>query len=137
MVSVEVGMRLVNDYQLINGLLVDAFVRDLLSFPAETEILSEAVYANSQTLDGRRFAEEFIRRRKLADKGQIPDPSSGSGGLMSFSPVNGGEGKNGGGGGWSEVAKKQGPSATTAAGSLKEEASSSFKVVAAKKKGKR
>ena len=121
-----------------NVLPVDAFVRDLLSFPAETEILSEAVYANSQTLDGRRFAEEFISRRKLADKGQIPDPSAGNGGPMSFSPVNGGEGKNGGGGGWSEVAKKQGPSSAAAAGvGTKEEVSSAFKVVAPKKKGKR
>ena len=102
-------------------------MRNLLQLPSEPEILSEAVYANSPTLDGRRFAEEFIRRRKLADKGVIPDtPTSGHTG---FSPSNGGESKSAGG--WSEVAKK-GP-----AGGSKEEPSSTFKVVAAKKKGKR
>ena len=59
-------------YVLI-GHVVDDFVQQLLFLPAEAEIISDSVYANSQTLDGRRFAEEFIRRRKLADKG-IVDP---------------------------------------------------------------
>ncbi|MCJ1400360.1 hypothetical protein MMC11_003565 [Xylographa trunciseda] len=104
---------------------VDDFVRNLLQLPSEPEILSEAVYANSPTLDGRRFAEEFIRRRKLADRGIIPDtPTS-----LGFSTSNGGEGKTGGG--WSEVAKK-GP-----ANGAKEEPASAFKVVATKKKGKK
>lgn len=88
--------------------------------PAEAEIISDSVYANSQTLDGRRFAEEFIRRRKLADKGII-DPVN----------VNALSGQNNGSGGWNEVAKK--------GSAHKEEDSSNtaFKVVAPRKKGKR
>jgi PERQ amino acid-rich with GYF domain-containing protein len=45
----------------------------LLLFPiepgaqrAETlEIIADSVYANSSTLDGRRFAQEFYTKRKL------------------------------------------------------------------------
>ena len=29
-----------------------------------SDIIAEAVYANSSTLDGRRFAADFISRRK-------------------------------------------------------------------------
>ncbi len=105
---------------------VDNFVQDLLSFPPDAEIISESVYANSPTLDGRRFAEEFIRRRKLADKGLVDSSSNTSTG---FSPVGTTENKSSGG--WSEVAKK-GPVNGT-----KEEPSSAFKVVAPKKKGKK
>ncbi len=98
--------------------------------PPELDIISDSIYASSQTLDGRRFAEEFIRRRKLADKGQIPSPSSGTG-ISGFgsSPSNAGESKSSGA--WSEVTKKGPPAAA------KEETNSAFKVVAAKKKGKR
>ncbi|MCJ1478111.1 hypothetical protein MMC13_006787 [Lambiella insularis] len=110
---------------LKSSINVDDFVRDILQFPSEPEILSEAVYANSQTLDGRRFAEEFIRRRKLADKGIVPEASAG----VAFSTSNGSESKAGGG--WSEVAKK-GPG-----NAAKDEPSSNFKVVVAKKKAKR
>lgn len=99
---------------------VDDFVQQLLLLPAEAEIISDSVYANSPTLDGRRFAEEFIRRRKLADKG-IVDPVSAT----AYSDQ-----KNGGG--WSEVAKK-GSSHTP----REEETNASFKVVAPRKKGKR
>lgn len=108
---------------ILTKYLVDDFVQNLVLLPPETEIISDSVYANSQTLDGRRFAEEFIRRRKLADKG-IVDPSANS-----PSPNTPSEPKSGGG--WSEIAKK-GPSNTA-----KEETNSAFKVVAAKKKGKR
>ena len=109
---------------------VDNFVQDLLQLPPEIEIIADCVYANSQTLDGRRIAEEFVRRRKLADKGVVePAVQSGGGG---GGVINGGEGGKvgGGGGGWSEVAKK-GPE-------RKEEgAAPGFKVVAGKKKGKK
>ena len=53
----------------------------LLSFPvnpdsATMEIISDAVYANSSTLDGRRFAEQFALKRKadagLSTKGKQP-----------------------------------------------------------------
>lgn len=41
----------------------------LLTFPIEAdasirEIISETIYTNSTTMDGRRFAEEFVSRRK-------------------------------------------------------------------------
>ncbi|MCJ1309577.1 hypothetical protein MMC25_003237 [Agyrium rufum] len=123
---------------LNTGINVDNFVRDLLQFPSEPEILSEAVYANSQTLDGRRFAEEFVRRRKLAEKGVIPDSSSGSVGFaMGSAGGTSGSYSDGGknAGGWSEVAKKGPAVASPAGGDVG--ANSAFKVVAAKKKGKR
>lgn len=105
---------------------VDDFVQQLCLLPPESEIISDSVYANSQTLDGRRFAEEFVRRRKLADKG-IVDPATPSG-------INGaGQDTKGSAGGWSEVAKK-GPANATA---REEQGNQAFKVVAAKKKGKR
>lgn len=104
--------------------LVDDFVQQLLLLPPETEIISDSVYANSQTLDGRRFAEEFVRRRNLADKG-IFDPIPTSGVMFGAS----GEQKNGSEG-WNEVAKK-GPANTS-----REDSSAEFKVVS-KKKGKR
>lgn len=78
---------------LYSSINVDDFVTQLLILPAEMDIISDSVYAHSTTLDGRRFADEFIRRRKLADKGIVVD-----------------SGKVGSGGdnveGWNEVAKK-------------------------------
>lgn len=107
-------------------LLVDDFVQQLLFLPAEAEIISDSVYANSQTLDGRRFADEFIRRRKLADKGIVE----------SVSPSAFGDQKNGGG--WNEVAKKGSTASATSQTSREEESSNAaFKVVAPRKKGKR
>ncbi|GAA5826252.1 hypothetical protein JCM11251_007225 [Rhodosporidiobolus azoricus] len=57
--------------QALKGLNVplDEFVQMLLSFPLESspdvlEIISDSVYANSSTLDGRRFAHDFTTRRK-------------------------------------------------------------------------
>jgi PERQ amino acid-rich with GYF domain-containing protein len=100
---------------------VDDFVQQLLLLPAEGEIISDSVYANSQTLDGRRFAEEFIRRRKLADKG-IVDPVNTS----AFAEKNNT-------GGWSEVAKK----GSSNVHREDENNNAAFKVVAPKKKGKR
>jgi PERQ amino acid-rich with GYF domain-containing protein len=99
---------------------VDDFVTQLLILPAEAEIISDSVYANSQTLDGRRFADEFIRRRNMADKG-IVDPVSAS----AFVEKNAG--------GWNEVAKK-GSSNTHRE---EDNSSAAFKVVAPRKKGKR
>ncbi len=112
-------------------IIVDDFVQSLLLLPSETEIISDSVYANSQTLDGRQFAEDFVRRRKLADKGILQDanatPRSATAGA-----AEGAKSAGAGGGGWSEVAKK-GP----AGAGRGEEGSAAFKVVAAKKKGKR
>ncbi|KAJ5595914.1 hypothetical protein N7450_002372 [Penicillium hetheringtonii] len=110
---------------LNSNINVDDFVQQLLFLPAEAEIISDSVYANSQTLDGRRFADEFIRRRKLADKGVV-EPVSPS----AFA-----EQKNGGG--WSEVAKKGSASSATPQTQREEESNAAFKVVAPRKKGKR
>ncbi|KAL8827399.1 MAG: hypothetical protein Q9170_007029, partial [Blastenia crenularia] len=63
---------------LNSGIPVDDFVSQLLLLPAEPDIISDSIYSASQTLDGRRFAEEFIRRRKLADKGVVPEASASS-----------------------------------------------------------
>ena len=47
----------------------------LLSFSPESkdtqEIVSDIVYANSATLDGRRFAAEYIKRRKALTERSI------------------------------------------------------------------
>lgn len=56
---------------------VDEFIQMLLSFPLEAssdvlEIISDSVYANSSTLDGRRFANEFSSRRKLDVSARYP-----------------------------------------------------------------
>ncbi|OCT44179.1 GYF domain containing protein [Cladophialophora carrionii] len=114
------------------GINLDNFVQDLLQLPPEIEIISDSVYASSQILDGRRFAEEFVRRRKLADKGVI-ESAAGAQPMMGIGAGADTKGAGGAGGGWSEVAKK-GPANVTAA---KEEGTAQFKVVPTKKKGKR
>jgi PERQ amino acid-rich with GYF domain-containing protein len=72
----------------------------------------------STSMDGNRFAAEFDRRKKLADKGIVEPAGTGT----SFSTA--AEKSSG----WSEVAKK---------GPVKEEPNSGFKTVPAKKKGKK
>ncbi|EEQ92486.1 GYF domain-containing protein [Blastomyces dermatitidis ER-3] len=113
---------------LNSSINVDDFVQQLLLLPPETEIISDSVYANSQTLDGRRFAEEFVRRRKLADKGVV-DPASLNAGSNGFGTVPDSNGSDG----WNEVAKKGSQSAAH----REDTSNAPFKVVAAKKKGKR
>ena len=49
--------------------LVEDITSMLLSFPLDpdpttVEIISDLIYANSTTLDGRRFAAEFVSKRK-------------------------------------------------------------------------
>ncbi|KAF5356065.1 hypothetical protein D9756_004015 [Leucocoprinus leucothites] len=49
--------------------LVEEIMNMLLSFPVEAdagirEIISEIIYTNSTTMDGRRFADEFVSKRK-------------------------------------------------------------------------
>lgn len=78
------------------------------------------MHGASNTLDSRHFAEEFIRRKKLADKGLV-DTSAPS-------PANADAAKSG----WSEVAKKSGAAKEAA---VKED--NAFRVVPAKKKGGR
>ncbi|RAL61216.1 hypothetical protein DID88_010295 [Monilinia fructigena] len=94
---------------------VDEFISLLSSFSDEASIIADVVYSNSRVMDGRRFAEEYVRRHKLADKGIVE-------------PANTGSNDKSGGGGWNEVAKKGPP---------KEEPTAGFKVVPNKKKGKK
>lgn len=107
--------------QLVNGMKAgisaDDIVRNLGEMPAETEIIFEIIFSSSEIMDARRFADEYVRRRKLAERG-IVDPNNAT--MVQKTPVNGG---------WNEVAKK---------GPTKEEttAASGFKVVS-KKKGKK
>ncbi len=70
-------------------------------------MITEAVHGVSNTIDSRHFAEEFIRRKKLADKGLLDHSAP----PKSASP----HGAASGAAGWSEVAKK-GPSAKEGTG---------------------
>ncbi|KAL8784349.1 MAG: hypothetical protein Q9213_004000 [Squamulea squamosa] len=120
---------------LNSGIPVDDFCTQLLFLPPEADIISDSIYSSSQTLDGRRFAEEFIRRRKLADKGIIPDPAANNN--SAFGGGSGSSGKDeskGSGGGWSEVAKKGGQGEKNGGA---EKHTENFKVVAGKRKGKK
>ncbi|OAL47481.1 hypothetical protein IQ07DRAFT_646419 [Pyrenochaeta sp. DS3sAY3a] len=112
-------------HDLNKGIIAEDFVSSLLSFPADAELITESVHSASNTLDSRHFAEEFLRRRKLADKGIIDDRNTSS-------PAD----NKSAGSGWSEVAKKGGAT-------LQQQQSASslvtgdFKVVPSKKKTKR
>lgn len=102
--------------------LADEFVNNLLSFPSELEIVTEAVHSVSHTIDSRHFAEEFIRRRKLADKGLVDTTKPASPAAAASQA-----------GGWSEVAKKN---AAVPKQEPKDDLNNgSFKVVPNKKKG--
>jgi PERQ amino acid-rich with GYF domain-containing protein len=66
----------------MNGAAVDEFIQVLLTFPVNPdatvlEIISDSVYANSSTLHGRRFASDFVARRK-ADCAAVLGKDSGS-----------------------------------------------------------
>ena len=95
----------------------------LLSLPPDPDIIAEGIHANSTTLDSRRFAEEFVRRRKLADQGKIPPESSAA-----F----GGQAASAGNGGWSSVASGRGDGESRGEGKKE-----GFQVVGGKKKGKK
>ncbi|KAH9964550.1 hypothetical protein BC827DRAFT_940967 [Russula dissimulans] len=71
-------MKWLNDSlkQLNNSVNYEEIASMLLSFPLDgdattVEIISELIYDNSTTLDGRRFAQEFITRRR-ADASKKP-----------------------------------------------------------------
>ena len=109
-----------------NIVIAEDFVSSLLSFPADAELITESVHSASNTLDSRHFAEEFLRRRKLADKGIIDDRATSS-------PA-----ENKSAGGWSEVAKKGGASVQQQQQQQQPALDSgAFKVVPSKKKSKR
>ncbi|WVF65563.1 hypothetical protein IAT40_000292 [Kwoniella sp. CBS 6097] len=74
---------------------LDDFIQVLLSFPidipasnrAETlEIISDSVYANSSTLDGRRFAQEFYTKRK-ADAARPASSAGAKGGVSKIASL--------------------------------------------------
>jgi PERQ amino acid-rich with GYF domain-containing protein len=61
---------------LLTTALEDDIIQMLTSFPLDpdpstVELIAEMIYANSTTLDGRRFAAEFIAKRK-ADAASRP-----------------------------------------------------------------
>lgn len=63
----------------------------LLSFPLEPdattiEIISDTIYSNSTTLDGRRFASEFVAKRK-ADARSKASSASGKAKPVSIADV--------------------------------------------------
>ncbi|PIL30875.1 hypothetical protein GSI_07044 [Ganoderma sinense ZZ0214-1] len=68
---------------LNNSVNLEELTSMLLSFPLDpdpstVEIISDLVYASSTTLDGRRFASEFVSKRK-ADAVSRPKGASASG----------------------------------------------------------
>lgn len=97
------------------GLNSNVNVDEFITFMSECseDLIAESVYANSATMDGRQFAAEYMRRKKLAEKGVIEPANLGA------SPSTTG--------GWNEVAKKGPP---------KEDSTAGFTVVP-KKKGKK
>src|SRR6201996_3095222 len=111
--------------------VVNGFVDNLLQLGTDPTILTEAVHASSQTIDSRHFTEEFIRRRKLADKGISADnpvpalppgaatlaaaATAAAAAASSSSSLSGGV-ASAPGGGWSEVAKKNPASAVQEGG---------------------
>ncbi|KAI1420031.1 hypothetical protein F5Y12DRAFT_165925 [Xylaria sp. FL1777] len=105
---------------------IDTFASTLMAFPPLPEIITDAIYANSKTMDGRHFAQEFIRRKKLAEKGVVEKQpvNSPSGDTQSTSA-----------GGWSEVAKKS--SHKDNASDTSSIQGAGFKVVPSRKKGKK
>lgn len=105
-----------------------------MQFPADANIITEVIHGASSTIDSRHFAEEWLRRKKLADKG-IVDTSAPP---KSASPAGA---KADQGGGWNEVAKKGGKDVGAAAAAspvgAAEQGNGAFRVVPAKKKGRR
>ena len=105
--------------------LADDFVINLAAIALDIDTVTEAVHGASNTIDSRHFAEEFLRRKKLADKGLVDTTAP----PKSASPHNAASNASGG---WSEVAKK-GPVKEAP----KDESNGAFRVVPTKKKGSR
>ena len=116
---------------------VTIFQAALDVLPLDTGLIADAVYANSTTMDGRHFAEEFVRRKRLAEKGVVVDKQSAA---DAFSKA--GASSSGSTGGWSEVAKKGGTPSSVGGqqpGASADAAmqGAGFKVVPSRKKGKK
>ncbi|KAJ2905498.1 gyf domain-containing mpd2 [Zalerion maritima] len=90
----------------------------------DATLISDIIYMSSTTMDGRHFAEEFIRRKKQAQKGVVEKSA----------PV-ADTAKSSSGGGWNEVAKKGGHSKGETGGGSDMMQNANFKVVTGRKKG--
>lgn len=106
---------------MLTRVAVSAFAQTLTDFPLDASLIAEAVYAHSKTMNGQHFAAEFIRRKKLADKGVVEKQASEM-------PAQAGNA-----GGWSEVAKKSTHKEPSSGGETPLPAG--FKVVPGRKKG--
>ncbi|KAL2761051.1 hypothetical protein ACRALDRAFT_1090679 [Sodiomyces alcalophilus JCM 7366] len=104
----------------ITGVDIDTFASTLLILPLDPALIADAVYANSKTMNGQHFAEEFVRRKKRAEQGIVEKQPGGSE-------------SNGGSGGWNEVAKKGSHRESSTSESAMQGAG--FKVVPGRKKG--
>ena len=65
---------------LNSGVNQDEIVSMLLSFPADSsaaEIIEDVIYANSLRIDGKRFAQEFMKRRKADIAGRLDIVTAG------------------------------------------------------------
>lgn len=108
--------------------VVDSFAATLMVLPLVPDLIADAVYAHSKTLDGRHFAQEFVRRKQLADKGVVEKQPSSSPSV---------DGANNKSGGWNEVAKKT-SNKEAAAGDAHAMQGTGFKVVPGRsRKGKK
>lgn len=59
--------------------IADEIFKMLLSFPVDnsvSEIIQDIIYANSTSMDGRRFADEFMKRRRVDMANNMKTPSS-------------------------------------------------------------
>ncbi|EHK49111.1 uncharacterized protein TrAtP1_000291 [Trichoderma atroviride] len=101
---------------------ITSFQADLAVLPLDTGLIADAVYANSTTMDGRHFAEEYVRRKKLAEKGVVEKQTQAESKASSSA------------GGWNEVAKKSGVTQARESDAMQ---SADFKVVPGRKKSKK
>ncbi|KAK9464523.1 hypothetical protein V1512DRAFT_272820 [Lipomyces arxii] len=128
-----------------SGVNQDELLKMLLSLPlgsADTvEIIADTVYSNSTTLDGRRFAEEFVKRRKTIEGAQhvplaalVVDGADKTAAVAKLEKT---------GEGWNEVLKGNTKAAKAAAaiaasangGTGNDGWNTAFKIVGSKKKG--
>ncbi|RCH78358.1 hypothetical protein CU098_001437, partial [Rhizopus stolonifer] len=65
---------------LNSGVNQDEIIDMLISFPADAnsaEIIEDVIYANSLRIDGKRFAQEFMKRRKADVAGRLDIVTAG------------------------------------------------------------
>ncbi|CUS12741.1 unnamed protein product [Tuber aestivum] len=106
---------------LKEGVKANELLAEMLNFPLDASLIADTIYDCSTTMDGRRFAAEFIRRKEAARTGVVIEAGSSNGG---------------GTGGWNEVAKGK-ANTQQSARAASPETNAAFKVVAGKRKGRR